>query len=184
MKGSLYKWTNAIFGWQLKHVEIKDNEFRYYKTKGGKLQGIIPLTGCNIEMIANEPLRIVIQLSDSSVLYLKCQSVSDKVKWVNALSIAQHKGDTLKKQEELSLEELPSVKEKLASLFKSRILSNSAKLNGYVTQTWTLQGLLEAALSDFSEEFSKLGTTPNALKESAESIKRYTMEIKVLFTFT
>jgi len=83
----------------------------------------------------------------------------------------------------LSIEELPPVKEELARLFKSRILSNSAKLNSYVTQTWTLQGLLEAALSDFSEEFSKLGITSSALKENAESIKRYTMEIKVFFSF-
>jgi len=183
MEGSLYKWANAIFGWQLKHVEIKNNELRYYKSKGGKLQGIIPLTGCNIEIIANEPLRIIIQLSDGSVLYLKCQSVSDKVKWVSALSIAQHKDKGMKKQEELSIEELPPVKEELARLFKSRILNNSAKLNSYVTQTWTLQGLLEAALSDFSEEFSKLGITSSALKENAESIKRYTMEIKVFFSF-
>lgn len=189
MQGSLYKWANAIFGWQLKHVEMKGDEFRYYKARGGKLQGVISLSGCKIEMIANEPLRIVVQLADNSVLYLKCLTVSDKVKWVNALTIAQHENATETSQQQEALdpfggEELRPVKSELASLLRGRLFSNSAKLSAYVTQAWTLEGLLEAALSDFSEELSKLGAVSKTLKESAASIKQYTMEIKVLFGIT
>ena len=183
MEGYLHRWTNAIFGWQQTYAEVENDEFRYYKEKGGKLQGIISLKGSKIEMIANEPLRIIVQLADSSMLYLKCSAMADKVKWVNALCMAQQGNDSnipLKEKFLSSIvgEDLKPLKEELSSLLQHKIFSDSTKLNACVTQAWTLQALLESALSDFSEGFSKLSGAPAALKESAENIKRYTSELK------
>lgn len=183
MEGYIYKWTNAMFGWQLKYVELKGDEFCYYKGKGEKLQGVIPLKGSKLEMIANEPLRIILQLSDNTSLYLKCKTMGDKIKWVNAFYRIQQKespehSDELKAQ--LTNADIKPLKDSLLSLFQSKLFADSSKLNAYIIQVWTLQGLLEASLSDFSEELIKIKAPPEKLKESAEKIKRYTLELKVV----
>ena len=189
MEGYLYKWTNIVFGWQQKYVEIEGDEFKYYKQKGGKLQGVISLRNAKIEMIANEPLRIIVQLADNTMMYLKCNTMADKVKWVNALCMAQQKPEPEDRQKEEIINSISGdsgnlLKTELIGLLKNRILSDSAKLNSYVTQAWTLQALLEASLSDFTEDFNKIAASaPPSLRQNADNIKQYTTELKVPIFF-
>jgi len=183
MEGYIYKWTNAIFGWQLKYVEIKGDEFHYYKDKDGKLQGVIPLKGFKLEIIANEPLRIILQLSDNTSLYLKCKTMTDKIKWVNAFYKTQQEDNlTVKNEFQVALKrnDIEPLKDSLSLFLQSKLFADSSKLDAYLIQVWTLQGLLEASLSDFSEELVKISSPSERLKENAERIKRYTMELKVL----
>ena len=184
MEGYIDKWTNSIFRWQPRYVVIKNGELRYYQEKGGKLKGLFSLTDSKVEMVSDEPLGIRIQLSDNSELSLKCKTLADKTNWVNALCSTQQSvdPDSVQKDQILDLladEDMKSYKPEIIELFQSRILNDSSKLNAYVTQVWTFQGLLEAALSDFSENLLKTSSIPEPLKESSNNIKRYTMELKV-----
>ncbi len=177
MEGNIYRWTNAIFGWQKKFGEIEGDEFRYYKKKGAKLQGAVSLRNSRVEMIANEPLRLIVQLAEGTIMYLKCNSMSEKVKWVNAFCLAQQTvPDSVP-----TLDSDSELKKSIASLLRSRLLNDSSKLNAYVTQAWTLQGLLEGTLSDFSEDIGRLVQPPESLQNNAESLRRYTSEMKVRF---
>jgi hypothetical protein len=183
MEGVIDKWTNNIFKWKERYVVIKNGELRYYQNKGGKLKGLFSLIDAKVEMVDNEPLRITIDLVDDIKLSFKCKTLAEKTKWVNAICTTQQSvnTDSINKDEVLDSfvnEDRNLLKEVVTRLFKNRILNNSSKLNAYVTQVWTFQGLLEAALSDFSEDLLKIVSPPNSLKEAAENIKRYTMELK------
>ncbi len=182
MQGDIYRWTNAIFGWQKRYAEIEGEEFRFYKQKGGKLQSVVSLRDCKAEMIANEPLRLIVQLVEGPTLYLKCVSMADKVKWVNAISLSQQQqqpNDVAPIPGFSQLDSKINPKQDLAAVLHSHILDDTAKLNSYVTQIWTLQGLLEGALNDFSEDVAKLESPPSSLKTNAGNVKQYTGELKV-----
>jgi len=184
MEGVIDKWTNTIFGWKERYVVIKNGELRYYQTKGGKLRGLFPLTDAKVEMIDNEPLRITINLADDIKLSLKPKTITEKVKWVNAIFTAQQSAnpDSVDRDEVLDFfvnGNKNLSKEQVERLFKNTILNNSSELDTSVAQIWTFQGLLEEALNDFSEDMLKIASPPNSLKEAAEKIKRYTMELKV-----
>lgn len=186
MEGYVDKWTNSIRGWQERYIVIKNGEFRYYRKKGEKVKGLFSLENSRVEMVNQEPLRITLNFSDNNQIILRCKTLADKAKWVNALCTTQQPNDpdSIQKDEILDsivTDDMKLLKNELMNLFQNRILSNASKLNAYVTQVWTFQGLLEAALSDFSEDLIKIVAPPNTLKESADNIKRYTTELKVIY---
>ena len=183
MEGEIYKWTNRIFGWQKYYAVIKNGEFRYYQKKNGNAKGMFSLAGSKIEMIDNDLLEIKIKLLDNNEILLKCETITDKVKWVNALSTIQINTPCDSKRKEKLLElinpDLKEVKNSLTDLLNAKIFNNSSELNTYLIQIYTFQGLLEGSLSDFAENMYRLNIKDDPLKSSIENIKRYTSELKV-----
>lgn len=183
MEGYIHRLADGILGWTKEYAVVKDGEFRYYKDKGKKLKGIFLLNNSKVEMVTEDPLRIVIQLADNKTVQLKCNNITDKVNWVNTLCMVDQSSDSDDQQKEevlVAAENLKEIQNELATLFQAKMLKNTSKLNAYVTQAWTFQGLLEATLSDFSMDLEKVKSPTDTLKENAENIKRYTTELKVI----
>jgi len=181
MEGYIERLAGGFSGWEKEYAEVKNDEFRYYKDKGKKLKGIIPLSGTKLEVAASDPMRVTIELPNKETIHLRFKDMTNKIDWVNALSIGNQDSEyeSSQKKELFESEEFKRVRSELADLLKLRILANSSKLTAFVTQVWTLQGLLEGTLSDFSEDLSKIVSPKESLKENAEKIKTYTAELKV-----
>lgn len=84
IEGYLKKWTNFVYGWKLRYFILKEGILIYQKTKQSKPKGTIHMKICEIEITASDPLKIIIN-SGTSTLHLKTNSVSEKLKWLNAL---------------------------------------------------------------------------------------------------
>lgn len=187
MEGYVERLAGSFAGWKKEYAEVKNGEFRYFKDKGKKLRGIIPLNDANIEMAATDPLRVTIVLPNEQTIHLKCKDIANKVDWVNALSVRNQDSDDDNSQKKELLEyadteDFKGLRTELAKLFKSKMLTNSSKLDAFVTQVWTLQGLLEGTLNDFSADLEKIASPTESLKENADNIKRYTTELKVILS--
>jgi hypothetical protein len=181
MEGYVERLMGSFSGWQKEYAEVKNDEFRYYKDKGKKLRGIIPLSEAKIEMAASDPMRVTIKLPNEQTIHLKCKDIANKIDWVNALSVGNQdlEHESSQKKELLESEDFKGLRLELPELFKSKMLTNSSKLDAFVTQVWTLQGLLEGTLSDFSADLENITSPTESLKENADNIKRYTTELKV-----
>lgn len=182
IEGYIQRLVGSFSGWQTEYAEVKSGEFRYYKPGGRKLSGIVPLRDARIEMVASDPLRVTIKIGDGKTIQLKCKDVTNKVEWVNALCMGNSDIENSEKKELLDstiTKDLREVRSEIADLFQTKMLTNSSKLDAFLTQVWTLQGLLEATLSDFTGDVERLKPVPESLKENAESIRRYTTELKV-----
>lgn len=188
MEGYVQRLLGSFSGWKKEYAEVKNGEFRYYKDKGKKLRGIIPLSDAKIEMAATDPLRVAIKLPNEQTIHLKCKDIANKVDWVNALSVNEQDSEQESSQKKELLEcanseDSRGVRSGLAALFRAKMLTNTAKLDAFVTQVWTLQGLLEGTLSDFSADLDSIPSPTQSLKENADNIKRYTSELKVRTEF-
>jgi hypothetical protein len=180
VEGYVQRLIGGFSGWQREYAEVKSGEFRYYMDKGRKLKGIVQLSNTRIEMAVADPLRIIIKVPNEKPIHLKCKDIAEKIDWVNALSVGDEEGDNKKKEEVLdSVEDNKGIREGIADLFRSKMISNSGKLDVFITQAWTLQGLLEGTLSDFTSDLEKLKEPTESLKDNANNIKRYTTELKV-----
>ncbi len=84
IEGYLKKWTNFVSGFQLRYFMLKDGILFYCTKKNSPIKGTIHMKICKIEIFPNEPLKIVIN-SGTKALHLKTESVSEKLKWLNAL---------------------------------------------------------------------------------------------------
>ena len=168
--------------WEREYAQAKNGKLFRYQSKGGILLDAITLTNIKIEMITTEPLCISIEPHNDKAIDLKFDNIKDKVNWINALcsfeltEFEKEEKDILNYAEQ---EEFKEVQSDLTELFKAKMLNNTGKLDAYLTQVWTLQGLLEACLSDFSMEIQKVETP--VLNKSIENIKDYTNELKVIF---
>jgi len=180
VEGYIQRLIGGFSGWQREYAEVKGDEFRYYVDKGKKLKGIVQLSNAKIEMASADPLIITIKVPNEKPIQLKCKDIAEKVDWVNALSIGDCEAENREKKEVLEYaENNKEIHAEIASLFRSKMLNNSGKLDAFVTQVWTLQGLLEGTLSDFSSDIGKIKEPTESLKENADNIKRYTTELKV-----
>jgi len=181
MEGYIERLGRGFSGWKKEYAEVKNDEFRYYEDKGKKIKGIISLSDTKLETVTTDPMGITIELPNKQTIHLRCKDITNKIDWVNALSIGNQDSEyeSSQKKELFDSEDFKRVRSELADLFKLRILTNSSKLDAFVTQVWTLQGLLEGTLSDFSEDLEKIVSPDESLKENAEKIKTYTAELKV-----
>lgn len=84
IEGYLKKWTNFVSGWQSRYFMLKDGILYYCNKKNTPVKGTVHMKICKIEVFPNEPLKIVIN-SGTKALHLKTESVSEKLKWLNAL---------------------------------------------------------------------------------------------------
>ena len=84
MEGYLKKWTNFVSGWQSRYFMLKDGILYYCNKKNTPVKGTIHMKICKFEISPNEPLKIIIN-SGTKALHLKTESVSEKLKWLNAL---------------------------------------------------------------------------------------------------
>lgn len=84
IEGYLKKWTNYISGWQMRYFMLKDGILYYCNKKDSPVKGTIHMKICKFELSPNDPLKISINSGTKAIL-LKTESVSDKLKWLNAL---------------------------------------------------------------------------------------------------
>ena len=184
MKGNLYKWTDAISGWKLIYAEIQSGELLCYDKKDGNLQNTVPLTGCLIEAMLNESQKIVLQLSDDKMLYLKFVTMSDKVKWVNAFSNLQCDKSAKQIYSSEMIEgknvNIELSKEDIVKLLRNNLLSDSSKLAAYANDGWMVQKQLDNIIENFIKEYFKVHSDPDTIKINIENIKHYTAELKVV----
>ena len=83
-EGYLLKWTNYISGWKERYFSLSNGVLYYSSKKNSPLKGQIHLKISKITQNEQDPLRIIID-SGTKLLHLKTETISEKMRWFNAL---------------------------------------------------------------------------------------------------
>ena len=174
MEGTLYKWTNYIFGWRERYFVLKGCVVHYYYKKGDQPRGRIHLSVCKIN---SQPNDAKIELdSGISVLYLKAESIELKELWVKALKAAKKEAENKTIKENQNLTSLantpvPLVEKNFNSLnynsVQARIEMNEVYPNNYNTYRSTIDE------DKLLKKINSLSTAVNSLENNNENLNKY-----------
>lgn len=93
MEGYLYKWTNYISGWKLRYFVLKNNVLFYFITKGDKPRGKLSLKDSQILEDLNNDLKLQIESSNGTIIYIKAKTTSEREMWLKALNKSKSNND-------------------------------------------------------------------------------------------
>ena len=77
-------WKNIVRGWSHKYFVLHENVLIFCKDKAKAIKGSIDLHEAKINLSEKDMLVITIQIKQN-VFFLKAESVTEKMKWFNAL---------------------------------------------------------------------------------------------------
>lgn len=84
IEGYLTKWTNYISGWKERYFALSNGILYYSSKRNSLVKGQIHLSVSKISQNEQDPLGIVID-SGTKLLHLRTETVTEKMKWLNAL---------------------------------------------------------------------------------------------------
>lgn len=97
MEGYLNKYINLVYRWKPRYFVLKNGILTYYESKGDVPKGTIHLKISEIELSAEDPLKIIIN-SGTKTIDLRANTVGEKIKWLSALRAS--KEEIMKKDSE------------------------------------------------------------------------------------
>ena len=95
MEGYLKKYINMIIRWKPRYFILKEGKLTYADSKGETPKGTIILKNSEILLTPEDPLKIIIN-SENKTLQVRCNSIGDKIKWINALRQSKEFSNTNK----------------------------------------------------------------------------------------
>lgn len=73
-----------IIRWKPRYFILNEGKLTYADSKGETPKGTVILKNSEILLTPEDPLKIVIH-SENKTLQVRCNSIGDKIKWINAL---------------------------------------------------------------------------------------------------
>jgi hypothetical protein len=171
MEGVLKKWINFVYGWQPRYFVLHEGILIYCQNKGGEKKGSIYLKIATISVLPEDPLRIVIN-SGTQEIHVRAYSISEKIKWLEALKKAQEEATA---KEGVSLDNIEDMEKGLSPESKRMFKDSKVRLlTDQVGELWSCQAEIDETLSML---LPKLERIPDAL-QLADKLGRLGDEMK------
>lgn len=168
IEGYLKKWTNLISGWQSRYFMLKDGILFYCNKKDSPVKGTIHMKICKFELSPNEPLKIIIN-SGTKALHLKTESVSEKLKWLNALRAS--KDEIQEKDTSYTKIITSNIKPDLLQKFLEKSTKQTKEQKDFEKKESYMQ-MINKTISDIWEQQVKLDSALNFLALKFDSKKQ------------
>eukprot|EP01017_Pseudomicrothorax_dubius_P044815 TRINITY_DN7626_c0_g1_i2.p1 TRINITY_DN7626_c0_g1~~TRINITY_DN7626_c0_g1_i2.p1 ORF type:complete len:552 (+),score=104.50 TRINITY_DN7626_c0_g1_i2:47-1702(+) len=177
MEGTLSKFVNVLYRWQERYFILHGDTLVYSEKKGSPIKGRIHLKICGIILIPDDPLRIILN-TGTKEMHLKAASMSDKIKWVNALRAAQEEAINHSKEVE-QYQQVADVAKDLSPAMKQYLTTpNADQLSDRLARVWELQAQIDETVSLLSPHLER---NP-ALFDLADRLGKLCNEMKVQLT--
>lgn len=168
IEGYLKKWTNFVSGWQMRYFMLKDGILYYCNKKGTPVKGTIHMKICKFEISPSEPLKISIN-SGTKHIHLKTESVSEKLKWLNALRAS--KEEIQQYDTSYTKIKTSNIKPELLQKFIEQSTKSHQEAKDFENKQGEYMKMINKTISDIWEQQVKLDSALNFLALKFDSKK-------------
>ena len=181
MEGYLKKWVNLISGWKPRYFILHDGLLTYCESKGSQCKGSVFLKIATITCHPNDPLRITIN-SGSTDINIRCDTMEEKEKWLQALKQAQEKSIKQEEESKYPEKEIKNCEGRLSVDTRGLLKESSLdSLKEQLAQLWVKQAEFSEILSLMGPKLASNTSTQN-LYEKLEALAT-DMKVRVFLNF-